>query len=371
MTRIATAILSALLTTAIPTTVQAGNVDNGDYAINYWTNYAIYPLRCVNYNSQDQIMFSMYEKSYNHCSDSPMGTYVTSVENYINGYIQQMEANAMDGGSEYTYPDMADYVNCTYGEINGAGYYMQVGCNPNSPVGLSVNVYSDEACSSPVSSSIDTSSVPNDLSLNYKKCTPCVIWMDKNDDEIDDGYYENKQQNAPLCNAAWNYKAICDGKCQAMAREQKVREGWNKADKVLLTVLSLFGFGMLLTIIKKRQKMSNKDTLLEQAAISAAGLQQTHILGIFALLILIIVMFALLGLKKITWALLLLLNIVLFAYLMKLTVDGSMKETIIGPDGKIIENDDSEDEEDDEEEVVSPTSAENGAYENPNLPTLS
>jgi hypothetical protein len=241
MTRIATAILSALLTTAIPTTVQAGNVDNGDYAINYWTNYAIYPLRCVNYNSQDQIMFSMYEKSYNHCSDSPMGTYVTSVENYINGYIQQMEANAMDGGSEYTYPDMADYVNCTYGEINGAGYYMQVGCNPNSPVGLSVNVYSDEACSSPVSSSIDTSSVPNDLSLNYKKCTPCVIWMDKNDDEIDDGYYENKQQNAPLCNAAWNYKAICDGKCQAMAREQKVREGWNKADKVLLTVLSLFG----------------------------------------------------------------------------------------------------------------------------------
>jgi hypothetical protein len=128
---------------------------------------------------------------------------------------------------------------------------------------------------------------------------------------------------------------------------------------------------MLLTIIKKRQKMSNKDALLEQAAISAAGLQQTHVLGIFALLILIIMMFALLGLKKITWALLLLLNIVLFAYLMKLTVDGSVKETVIGPDGKIIEKDDSEDEEDDEEEVVSPTSTENGAYENPNLPQLS
>ena len=65
--------------------------------------------------------------------------------------------------------------------------------------------------------------------------------MDKNDDEIDDGYYENKQKNAPLCNAAWDYKEVCDGKCQAKARESKVREGWNKADKVLLTVLSLFG----------------------------------------------------------------------------------------------------------------------------------
>ena len=117
--------------------------------------------------------------------------------------------------------------------------------------------------------------------------------------------------------------------------------------------------------------MSNKDALLEQAAISAAGLQQTHVLGIFALLILIIMMFALLGLKKITWALLLLLNIVLFAYLMKLTVDGSVKETIIGPDGQVIEKDDSEDDEDeDEEDVVSPTSAEN-TYENPNLPVLS
>lgn len=83
-------------------------------------------------------------------------------------------------------------------------------------------------------------------------------------------------------------------------------------------------------------------------------------------------MFALLGLKKITWALLLLLNIVLFAYLMKLTVDGSVKETIVGPDGKIIERDDSDEYEDDEDDeaVNSPTSAEN-TYENPNLPQLS
>ena len=107
------------------------------------------------------------------------------------------------------------------------------------------------------------------------------------------------------------------------------------------------GFGMLLAIMKKRTKMSNKNALLEQAAISATGLQQSHILSIFVLLILIITMFALLGLKKITWALLLILNIVLFSYLMKLTVDGSVKETVIGPAGKIIEKEDSDDKEDD------------------------
>lgn len=120
--------------------------------------------------------------------------------------------------------------------------------------------------------------------------------------------------------------------------------------------------------------MSNKDALLEQAAISAVGLQQSHVLGMFALLILVIAMFALLKLKKITWGLLLILNIVLFAYLMKLTVDGSVKETIIGPDGKIVERDDSDDEEEeDDEDPQGPASVGSltGGYENPELPPVS
>ena len=125
---------------------------------------------------------------------------------------------------------------------------------------------------------------------------------------------------------------------------------------------------MLLTIIKKRQKMSNKDALLEQAAITAAGLQQSHILGIFALLILIITIFGLLGLKKITWALLLILNITLFGYLIKLTLDGSVKESIIGPDGKIVvDEEDSDDEDDADHDPTGPTGAES-EYQSPACP---
>ena len=139
----------------------------------------------------------------------------------------------------------------------------------------------------------------------------------------------------------------------------------NSSNYVASSLTHIIGFGMLLAIISKRQKMSNKEVLLEQAAISAAGLQQSHILGIFALLILIITMFALLGLKKITWALLLMLNIVLFAYLMKLTVDGSVKETII-VDGKIVEAEDSESEDEDEVEMPTPV----GQYQNPDLPAV-
>lgn len=74
-----------------------------------------------------------------------------------------------------------------------------------------------------------------------KRASSSVIWMDKNDDEVDDAYYVNKQTNAPLCSTMWMYKEECNGKCQMVGVNVLSSEGWNKADKILLTVLSLFG----------------------------------------------------------------------------------------------------------------------------------
>mmetsp|Transcript_40621 Transcript_40621/g.85016 ORF Transcript_40621/g.85016 Transcript_40621/m.85016 type:complete len:375 (+) Transcript_40621:269-1393(+) len=361
-------IFSALLSSSVPAT-------KAEDAIEYWTDYAIYPQRCVNYNGNDQIMYSMFEQSSNHCVDTPIGTYIASVPAFVDAYLEQAADNAADAGQDdYAYPAMADYLECTATQINGVDYYLQLGCNDDDTSLLAVNIYSDADCTEhSVVDGYDDTSMEVGFKLSFGKCTPCVIWMDKNDDEIDDQYYVNKQTNAPLCSAMWMYKEECNVKCQLTGKASTDTDGWNKADKVLLSILSLFGFGMLLAIIKKRQKMSNKDALLEQAAISAAGLQQSHILGIFALLILVITMFALLKLKKITWALLLILNIFLFSYLMKLTVDGSVKETVIGPDGKIVEKEDSDDEDDDDDEdPTTPANALNAAgnYENPELPQV-
>lgn len=170
------------------------------------------------------------------------------------------------------------------------------------------------------------------------------MWVDQNDDAVDDMYYENRQTEAPLCATAWNYKADCKGKCQRLGVERQ-KDGWSAPDKVLLAILSIFGFGMLVAILRKRQNMSNKDALLEQAAMSAAGLQQAHVIGIFFLIIIVITVFALLQLKNITWAMLLIMNTALFGYLMKLTVDSGVSagETVIGPDGTIIRHADSDD----------------------------
>jgi hypothetical protein len=165
-----------------------------------------------------------------------------------------------------------------------------------------------------------------------------VNWFDRDDGaEVDDMFYENRKKMAPLCQTAWTNKQVCGRKCQRLGVEKNIGEGWTPSDKVLLAILSAFGLILVGLIFNKRQKMSNKDTLLEQAALSTAGLQQPHVIGIFILVVLIIAVFALLGLKNITWGLFLIVNTALFAYLMKLTVRSN--EPIVGPNGEIMRQD--------------------------------
>lgn len=95
--------------------------------------------------------------------------------------------------------------------------------------------------------------------------------------------------------------------------------------------------------------MSPKDALLEEAAMSAAGIQQTHVIGIVAVTFFIIAMCGLGGFKGLTWTLLLIVNFALFAYLMKLTIASGLNVPL-GPDGEPIGDDESSDEDDDDDD---------------------
>ena len=161
------------------------------------------------------------------------------------------------------------------------------------------------------------------------------------DEQADDQYYDLHQTQAPLCATAWTYKETCNRKCRHMGTEA-VEVGWTTSDKVLLVILAAFAAIMVGLIARKRTKMSNKDTLLEQAAMSASGLQQPHVIGVCVLVVIVVSIFVLLGLKNITWGLMLIINTCLFGYLMKLTVVSarlSEEDTIIGPDGTIQRRD--------------------------------
>jgi len=356
------------------------NVESdGDYSqgdddsITYWTDYAILPKRCIVYDNVDVVVFSVHETYYQQCQDTPVGTYITPVPIFLQGYLQYyMQIQEDKGYDDYELPEAADYAYCTRVVIQNEEYWLQIGCSDGNNLSISVNIYSDNTCTtrSVVDGYDDANIDVSEIQLPFKHCQSCVMWVDKNDDEIDDMFYENRKTNAPLCSTAWSYKQSCGRKCLKTGLEPKTKDGWNTPDKVLLAILAIFGLGMLAAILRKRQNMSNKDALLEQAAMSAAGLQQAHVIGIFVLIIIVITVFALLQLKNITWALLLIMNTALFGYLMKLTVDSGVSagETVIGPDGTIIRHADSDD------SSVESISNLNSAKNNPgtyHLPTIS
>ena len=267
----------------------------------------------------------------------------------MKGYLEYYEQIQEDKGNDgYELPDVANYAYCTRIVIQNQEYWVQLGCSDDSVLSIAVNIYSDNTCTtrSKIEGGYDDANIDvSEIQLPFKRCQSCVMWVDKNDDEIDDMFYENRMTDAPLCSTAWNYKQTCNRKCLHTGLEMEAREGWSTPDKILLTILALFGLGMLVAILQKRQGMSNKDALLEQAAMTAAGLQQAHVIGIFFLIIIVITVFALLQLKNITWALLLIINTALFGYLMKLTVDSGVSagESVIGPDGTIIRQVESDD----------------------------
>jgi len=93
---------------------------NGDDGIKYWTDYAVLPKKCITYNNVDMIVFSVFPKGYKQCTDSPSGTYMTSVPTFVGAYLNQLEANAQDQGEDYEIPESADFLNCyAYENENG------------------------------------------------------------------------------------------------------------------------------------------------------------------------------------------------------------------------------------------------------------
>jgi hypothetical protein len=90
----------------------------GDGTITYWTEYAVQPKKCITYGNRDMIVFSMYEKYYNHCKDSPIGTYMVDVPTFVTAWVDQKDLNSYDfGGDDYVSPDTT-YVSCYPYETN-------------------------------------------------------------------------------------------------------------------------------------------------------------------------------------------------------------------------------------------------------------
>ena len=99
----------------------------------------------------DVIVYNMYDTGYNHCGDDPVGTYITPVPYFVQGYLAQQEQDMQDQGYDYEAAAVADYAYCTPYEIaNNQIIYLQLGCADADYDGsnqqLAVNIYQDNLC---------------------------------------------------------------------------------------------------------------------------------------------------------------------------------------------------------------------------------
>ena len=114
----------------------------------------------------DVVVFSVFEHGYKQCSDDPMGTYIAPVPVFLNGYLQQFaQEQADEGVDDYVTPDAAQYTDCIQQQVSGKNYWFQVGCTDGTSQALSVNIYSDNTCTTRAledgmdDSAIDTSEI--------------------------------------------------------------------------------------------------------------------------------------------------------------------------------------------------------------------
>ena len=98
-------------------------------------------------NDVDVIVFSVHEHGYKQCSDEPVGTYITPVPNFLEGYLKYYLQIQQDKGYEdYELPEAADYTYCTRTVSSNTEYYLQMGCSDATSQALAVNIYSDNTC---------------------------------------------------------------------------------------------------------------------------------------------------------------------------------------------------------------------------------
>jgi hypothetical protein len=84
-----------------------------------WDQYAISPRKCVYFNNQDVIIYSMFDNGNTVCSGQAAGLYYTTVPSFVSSYLEQKQQDAQISGSSYQDPSVASYLSCTLYEHNG------------------------------------------------------------------------------------------------------------------------------------------------------------------------------------------------------------------------------------------------------------
>lgn len=314
----------------------------------YWDDYSMEPKACMVYKGEHVVYFDLYGKGHNQCRKKKDGTYLMDAGKFAKAYVAQKQVDSKLAGNDYDAPEALDYLECTAVEYNDAYYYAKLGCSNQN--GFKIITYSDEYCSQEVNTNVG---LYNDVQVSFNVCQTCVSWPAESnggdddaagDDNIDlDDNFENYHMyDSKLCGAADYFKQDCGWGCKRAAKKslsssgnghRQMKKVWGGFEKFCLFFWTVAAIALVWVVLKQRRLMSREDAIVEEAAMNGVGLKKRHIFPI-ALGIVFLVLFAMFMIwKKLTWFLLIGINVGLFAHFVFLR--RKAKKSGAGGDGYI------------------------------------
>jgi hypothetical protein len=151
--------------------------------------------------------------------------------------------------------------------------------------------------------------------------------------ELYDNNYSIDDWN--MCQQVYKYGLFCDEQCRSLDAFRTDR--WSGADIILLSIMCSFMAAMMLLIVAKRLKVSQKQRLTYQyyendtevPASSMPGLPPVAMLAIFVSVMIIIIVLAEMKFVNETLVFAVVTCVLLFIYMLKLTLFASRKPVLL------------------------------------------
>lgn len=141
-------------------------------------------------------------------------------------------------------------------------------------------------------------------------------------------YNDDTVQSWNMCTKVYKYGVWCDEDCRALDAFRI--DEWSKSDVFLLVVMCVFMGFMMLLVFAKRVKAYEKASIYGDEMLAEVGVSPTVVAGLFGLIFGIIVILAFLRFVNETLVFAVVFCILLFVYMLKLTLFETKSSALLG-----------------------------------------
>ncbi len=131
-----------------------------------------------------------------------------------------------------------------------------------------------------------------------------------------------------MCKKVYKYGVWCDEDCRALDAFRI--DEWSKSDVFLLIVMTVFMGFMMLLVFAKRVKAYEKASIYGDEVLAEVGMSPTVMAGLFAIIFIIVIVLALLRFVNETLVFAVVSCILLFIYMLKLTLFETKSPALLG-----------------------------------------